>query len=438
MLEALLAVPAVIKVLVALGVIMAVNAWRRNLTLAGCAGVLVLALWCAHPLLPRSGASEGILRIALFRLVAADNLLMCIALMQVLWLTAVMDAGGAMRDLVATVRRRLGRRSSMAVLPAVIGWLPMPGGASMSAPLVGACDPEEHVDGMLKAEVNYWFRHIWEYWWPLYPGVLLAITITGLEAWIFMLAMVPVCLFSVAVGTVFLLRRVPPAPTDASPVVAPENHRPWAPFAPILTAVAVYGVIAGLWRDLPPAWKGLPLVIGLALGLALITRLYRIGRPVWWRILRNRKIWGNLWMVLAFQVFGAFVTARLPGGETLAGVMRGELAHWGIPALAMIMILPFLLGLVTGIAVAFVGGSFPIVMELIGRQADLAHLLPLVVLAYGSAYMGLLLSPVHICLIQTHEHFGTRLQRSLVRLSLPCAVLLALIAAYTAALRSGL
>jgi hypothetical protein len=47
------------------------------------------------------------------------------------------------------------------------------------------------------------------------------------------------------------------------------------------------------------------------------------------------------------------------------------------------------------------------------------------VLAYGFGYMGMLLSPVHVCLIVTSAHFHTSVLRNVAGLLAPAAVMLA-------------
>ena len=90
------------------------------------------------------------------------------------------------------------RRLLYVGLPALVGLLPMPGGALFSAPLVDSVDSEKGIGGTLKAAVNYWFRHIWEYWWPLYPGVILAIRYSGLPFELFLIIQAPFTLAALA------------------------------------------------------------------------------------------------------------------------------------------------------------------------------------------------------------------------------------------------
>ncbi len=48
--------------------------------------------------------------------------------------------------------------------------------------------------------VNYWFRHIWEYWWPLYPGILLTTVITEISLLTIIVIMCPFTAVAVWLG----------------------------------------------------------------------------------------------------------------------------------------------------------------------------------------------------------------------------------------------
>src|SRR5262245_21057910 len=63
------------------------------------------------------------------------------------------------------------RRFRVAVMPALVGLVPMPGGAVVSAPLIDRSLGSAEVSATDKNLINYWFRHVWEVSWPLYPSV---------------------------------------------------------------------------------------------------------------------------------------------------------------------------------------------------------------------------------------------------------------------------
>lgn len=436
MLAWLLALPVLVKILISLGLILTLNALVGSLTVAALVGGVVLGLWCGHPWLPVDDGSPGILLIAGRRLVDPDNLMLGVVILLVIWLSLLMQRGGVMRDLVATVRARISRRPAMAVLPAVIGWLPMPGGALFSAPLISECDRAGSLDPMLKTQTNYWFRHVWEYWWPLYPGVLLAMQISGLPTLVFMLLLLPLSLFSICVGAAFLLRRIPRTeePTAADDAAAPRRSF-LGLILPIVVVVAGYALVK--WA-LPAvdAWnRYLPMTIGLVLALLTLSRQRNLGWASWKPVLRARKTYLLVMLVFAIRIYGAYIDADLPDGRTIAGALGGELGAWGIPLLGVVILVPFLIGLVTGIAIGFVGGSFPIVFGMLEAHPELGHIWAITVLAFGCGYIGMILSPVHVCLIVTNEHFATRLRHSLVHLLAPAAAMLVLIGGYYLALR---
>ena len=71
-----------------------------------------------------------------------------------------------------------------------------------------------------------------------------------------------------------------------------------------------------------------------------------------------------------------------------------------IPLLPIICILPFMTGMLTGLTVGFVGSTFPLIIHMSGG-ASLAH----ISLAFAAGFTGVLLSPVHLCLVLTKEYF---------------------------------
>ncbi len=428
MLTVILSAPALVKVMGALAVVIVLNSLLHKLLPALVAATLVLALWCGHPLLPGK-SSKGIIQIATAELFSPDLLLLLAIVALIVFLSSQMSAAGVMHDLVGAVRARLSPRAAIAALPALIGALPMPGGALFSAPLVDKCDEGNELQPVLKAQVNYWFRHVWEYWWPLYPGLLLALDLTGLEVWQVMLLHFPMALLAAAGGYFFILRKIN-TPTEVRP--ADLQKPPLLPLvAPVLVVVATYllmrvffGAMSSYFPGTLAPHKYLPMLTGVLLAILLVQIQRPLTKEKWARIVFSGKTAGLLLLVIMVRIFGAFVDADLPDGASLPEHMRQELANWHIPITAIIVILPFVGGMSTGLAVGFVGASFPVVLNLIGDNPPLKVLLATTVLAYGAGYVGMMLSPVHICLIVTNEHFRTRLLHSLRGIVAPALLVL--------------
>jgi hypothetical protein len=355
-----------------------------------------------------------------------------LVIFQVIWLSSQMSSGGVMEDLLSSVRSLVTRRTAMAVLPAVIGLLPMPGGALFSAPLVDSCDAEGRIASGLKAQTNHWFRHIWEYWWPLYPGVLLAMTLTRLEVWQFMIVGVPLSLAAVLAGYVFLLRRIDSeAAQGADEAVHVRVRRLLTLLLPIIVVIGCYGAVRLLHVGLTHVWAHTPLInryVPMCIGLFGAMAVLQLQRPLplrgWRGLLLSGRALNMVVIVSMVLVYGAFIEAKLPDGRSLIGQMHAEMEQWGIPVVAVIMLLPLVSGLATGLSVGFVGASFPIVISLLGDAPPVRTLMATTALAYGFGYVGQLLSPVHVCLVVTSQHFHTSVLRNAAALLKPTLFIL--------------
>ncbi len=57
----------------------------------------------------------------------------------------------------------------------------MPGGAIISAPLVSSMNGDDKRSPETLSAVNYWFRHVLELIWPLFPAFILTTVLTELK-----------------------------------------------------------------------------------------------------------------------------------------------------------------------------------------------------------------------------------------------------------------
>ena len=420
MIVALLSLPVLVKVLGTLAVILIINWIARNLMAAIAVGALLLGLWSGQSL-PEVG------RIAWARFSSLDNLLLMVVICQIIWLSSLMAKTGVMQDMVQSVRERISHRLSFAALPAVIGLLPMPGGAMFSAPMVDSADSSGRLPSLLKTQTNYWFRHVWEYWWPLYPGVILTLGMTDLEIWQLIPAQLPVSALAIAGGYLFLLRRIP---RNGEPETAPKGggRSFFALVAPIFTVILTYAVTLIVLPAVKDVSRYIPIMAGLFLALLVLQIQRRPGWSSWKEVLLSRRTLYMTVLVAVIRIYGAMIEARLPGGMLLVEQMRGELAAVGLPEGLFILLIPLIAGLAVGINVGTIGASLPVVMSLLGPSPPLIALLPTTVLAYAAGFMGQMLSPVHVCLVVSNQYFKTPLLRSLGGLILP--VLLVLLGTY--------
>jgi uncharacterized protein len=230
------------------------------------------------------------------------------------------------------------------IFPALIGLLPMPGGAIFSAPMVKNIGARNQLQGSQLSYVNYWFRHLWEYWWPLYPGVLLTTTLAALDLWKFIFFLFPLTLAALAAGYVPLMSMMRENKRRETKKTT-EKSKPklfFKELAPVLIAI-IPGLIIG--SLLTPAFKhyGLNiaketgLIVALVLSIAWAWRVNRLSISSRWEILRSRALLNILYMVAAILVF----KGGLQDCHAVDQVSQ-EFLRWRIPLLPIAMILPFM------------------------------------------------------------------------------------------------
>ena len=90
-----------------------------------------------------------------------------LATFAIMWLSQLYKETGVMKNMSDSLSRIIKNpKVVLSVLPAVIGFLPVAGGALMSAPLVDAEAEKLKLKPAKKAYVNFWFRHTI---FPVYP-----------------------------------------------------------------------------------------------------------------------------------------------------------------------------------------------------------------------------------------------------------------------------
>ena len=141
-------------------------------------------------------------------------------------LSGVQGASGQGRRLVLSLERIIRwPRVPLIIFPAMVGLLLMPGGALFSCPMLEEADQGLNIEPGRKVLINYWFRHIWEVSWPLYPGYVLVSSLLGLDLPTLLRYTFPIVVMAVVIGWFFLMRDILP-PRPARPTAGPKSARP--------------------------------------------------------------------------------------------------------------------------------------------------------------------------------------------------------------------
>lgn len=272
-------------------------------------------------------------------------------------------------------------------LPALVGILPIPGGAIFSAPMVEASRTSPRIGGDVLAFINYWFRHVWEYFLPLYPAVLLASSLSGLSLSWMVIHHFPFFLLAILGGWLVVRKMEIENPPD--PVGKVSSYQIIQPFLPLLPPIL--GIFLGI-----PVWLGglMGVVLTLLLGKLSYTQIV----PA----LFQKFPWLIMLDVVGILIFKTAITE----GNVLRPIMDFMISQ-EVPILPLSLGLAFFVALISGLSSAFVGITFPLVFPLFSNF-PLGQVLPLL---YVGGYLGILFSPTHLCLILSCRYFKTDIEK---------------------------
>ena len=336
--------------------------------------------------------------------IASETLNLVGVVVLVLYIGNFLQRGGHFRRMVEALGNLVDDpRLILAIPSAFIGLLPMTAGAMMGAPIVDEAAKRWDLSPAWKTFFNYWFRHIWEYSWPLYINLILAAAICGIPVTRISIAQFPFTLVAIAAGLVILFRRVPFLPKGHdNPKTLKDVLKVVLSIWPILTAVIL---VFAFRLSMLAALGAASVLTQVFARMKLRERLAVVVESL------SPKI---VLLTVALMVF----KATLETSGALDAVVRVVPPH-GLSGYVLLFAAPFVVGLLTGVNQAFVAISFPLLVPIIGQGKPDMWLLAF---AYVSGFVGILLSPAHLCLALTADYFKAPLRDVYKILIWPTAV----------------
>lgn len=271
------------------------------------------------------------------------------------------------------------RKIVAASMPLLIGLLPSIGGAYFSAPMVDEATRDTKMSLEEKGFINYWLRHPWEYVLPLYPGILLVSAISKIELHTLITVNLSYAVFTTVTGFIFGMQRAKGV-VKTEDKLSKEGIWSFIPIVAVLLLVVIFHV------ELHYAL--------IAVVIALLF-FYRYNLKAILSCLKHGFSLDVIVLILSVMLF----KEAMEGSGAVKNVSQFFMKE-GIPTLPILFLLPFVTGLLTGITIGFVGSTFPLILSIVGNTSIGA-----ISFAFASGFLGVLLSPVHICLVLTREYF---------------------------------
>jgi len=353
-------------------------------------------------------------------LTANDTLYLALAVFLVLMLAELLRRTESMTTMVQALGDLVpDGRIVVGLMPLLIGLMPMLGGAMFSAPMVNVVGDQLKLDADRKTFINYWFRHSMEYVFPLYSSLLLMSTLVGVSVFDFIRVSWPLSLVTVAGGVMWGIVGI--RKPSRSQDVGKQQLAIWGnllgsmwPLLLVILAVAVFKF---------------NMIVSLLCIIALVVLLKRIPADEWGDIAKCS------FPIHTFSaIFGVMLFKRVLEDAGAVQQIPMALSSLGLPPLLVALIVPLMIGSLTGVAAAAMALSAPLVLPLL-TATGIAPVTAGVWLFVGG-FSGVLLSPMHLCLTLTQDYFGAS-WRGLYQRIVPAVALVILAGWVLVMLRSG-
>ena len=272
----------------------------------------------------------------------------------------------------------------VSMLPAVIGLLPVGGGALMSAPLVEAETEKLGLKEDKKTYVNLWFRHTIFPVYPVSQFLMLAAMLTGLTVTSLILRQIPVVISMVIIGYLIGLWKSTKT-KEAGNVKAnrgSELKRFGITFSPILATIIAVIIFS------------IDVSIAVFIGVAVLLAIAKPNLKTFIKPFKNRTLWG-----ITLAAYGAFLLRNMAEAIGISQIFGSFVTNGNIDVLLLLTVIPAFLGAITGSPSGGIAISVSILTGIVSFTPKSASLL------YISSYLGYVVAPTHLCLVLTAEYF---------------------------------
>ncbi len=283
------------------------------------------------------------------------------------------------------------------VLPAIIGLLPVAGGALMSAPLVDSQTEKLGLKPEKKAYVNIWFRHTIFPVYPLSQVLIMTSALTGIVMTSIIVRQIPVVAVMVITGFLIAFWRSSGEKKGGDQSTVKGNlsfnsglKRFLIAFSPILATIITVVGLGAAGVDM----AGLDVFASTVLGIIVLVAIAKPSLKILVKPLRKREIYG-----VTLAAFGAFLLRNVAVAAGISEIVKTFAINGNIDAIVLLAVVPALLGFVTGSPSSGVAISVPILLGVVAFSPASVALL------YISAFLGYLIVPSHLCLVFTIDYF---------------------------------
>ncbi|SET07292.1 DUF401 family protein [Anaerobranca gottschalkii] len=301
----------------------------------------------------------------------------------------IMKKTGALDVMINSLISLLGGGKLLVItIPSIIGLLTVPGGAILSAPMVGESGGKLGLTKEQMTAINIFFRHIWFPIYPLYPALLVVSGLTGISSLkIMVLSLLPV-LMAVAVASKTMFKGAIKIEKNGE-VDKTKGLKGFIYSMLPVISILFLALVLNVY---------FPLAVLIGVIIALLSFL-KEGENSITRI--KTMVLPGINFSMVISVLGIMVFKEVLEASSVLSNLMVRMMELGLPIGFLSFISAICSGLITGSNTASLGITLPVFLPLLGENP-----LPVILLIFMASLLGYILSPVHLCLILTKQHFN--------------------------------
>ncbi|MCD6513257.1 MAG: DUF401 family protein [Thermoplasmata archaeon] len=355
---------------------------KKNFGASMIAGSIIFAL----------SMPDKILDVLITTITDAKVIALMIIVVLIKLLATLLQQSGLLKDFIDWLEGKLSTRGLLISIPSLLGMLPVPGGALLSAPMVEEQGRKAGMSNERMMFVNLWYRHIWFMIFPLSTSLILIADMSGINIYRLIYLQIPAFLVAFFLGYIFVHRYKSRSKDNGGdvkgiiPVIVPISMA--VPLSFFISTYAAY-------------------LIALPVGI-IVSIIMSDKKP---------DIKKGISPSLALAIFGIMFFKNT---IIASGIAKTLPAHFTfLPAYILIAVLSFAIGLLTAHNMAAIGILYPMFSTIMNEN--------LVILLFITSFMGYLISPLHLCLAVTYEYFKPNFAK-LYKMMLPAAIFMVFVA----------
>ena len=322
-------------------------------------------------------------------------------------LSGVLRKVESLKDLVDSLQGLVkDYRLVLAFIPALLGLIPMPAGAIFSAPMVKDVGGRVGLTPEEELFVNYWFRHIWEFVWPLFPGIILFAGLLKVEIQEVIVVQFPLTIITVIVGFIWEYKNLRKDTTliNKKDILFNLKKLFFGVWPILLIIVLVLGTKTDLLLSL--------LIVILSL---IFINIKKLSLKILKEIVKNDIDLSVVVLIASIMIFKRIL--QVSGGIEIIPEVFAKL---GIHPFIVLFSIPFFIAIMTGVGTAALGIGLPVLLPIIVQgEPNLYYAM----LAFAGSFAGVMISPMHLCLVVTKNYFKADMAKIYKMLTLPLIII---------------